>query len=233
MATQRLCSIPGCGKKHKARGWCIAHYDKFLVYGDPLVSKKITRPQCNIDGCNRPHYGHGFCVGHLRRSRIYGNPEGGLRSLFGDAAKFYIETVLPYSKDKCLIWPYYRSKAGYAKIWMPERSSRLVCRLVCEDIHGPAPTDTHQAAHICGNGHLGCCSPKHCVWKTPIQNNADKLIHGTHNRGIRNYYTKLTENDVRYIRSSTKPVNDLAKRFCVNPSHISAIRNRRAWGWLD
>lgn len=31
----RTCSVDGCGKKHKAKGYCIAHYLRFKRYGDP------------------------------------------------------------------------------------------------------------------------------------------------------------------------------------------------------
>lgn len=33
-----ICTIEGCGKKVKARGWCQGHYDRARWYGDPLVS---------------------------------------------------------------------------------------------------------------------------------------------------------------------------------------------------
>ena len=29
------CSVGGCGKKHYSRGYCTAHYYKFLRHGDP------------------------------------------------------------------------------------------------------------------------------------------------------------------------------------------------------
>lgn len=32
----RVCSIEGCGKAVRKRGWCAAHYTRFLRYGDPL-----------------------------------------------------------------------------------------------------------------------------------------------------------------------------------------------------
>lgn len=32
----RICSIPGCGKKHKGRGWCSDHLGRFHRWGDPL-----------------------------------------------------------------------------------------------------------------------------------------------------------------------------------------------------
>lgn len=36
MADTRLCSIDGCGKRVNSRGWCKAHYVRFLRHGDPL-----------------------------------------------------------------------------------------------------------------------------------------------------------------------------------------------------
>ncbi|MGA0604875.1 HNH endonuclease [Phenylobacterium sp. VNQ135] len=35
MATPRVCSIEGCGKPHKARGWCRQHYERWQDHGDP------------------------------------------------------------------------------------------------------------------------------------------------------------------------------------------------------
>lgn len=35
MATQRVCSIPGCSKRHLARGWCANHYQKWYQHGTP------------------------------------------------------------------------------------------------------------------------------------------------------------------------------------------------------
>lgn len=37
MATPRICSIPGCGKPHKARGWCNAHWQRWNSHGSPLA----------------------------------------------------------------------------------------------------------------------------------------------------------------------------------------------------
>lgn len=42
MAAPRLCSIPGCDKPHKARGWCTMHYTRWKSHGDPL--KTLTAP---------------------------------------------------------------------------------------------------------------------------------------------------------------------------------------------
>lgn len=36
MATTSLCSVGGCGKPVRARGWCSGHWGKWRKYGDPL-----------------------------------------------------------------------------------------------------------------------------------------------------------------------------------------------------
>lgn len=36
MANSRLCSIPECGKPHKGKGYCGAHYYRLLRHGDPM-----------------------------------------------------------------------------------------------------------------------------------------------------------------------------------------------------
>jgi hypothetical protein len=38
MAAPRICSIPGCAKRHEARGWCACHYERWRTSGDPLVA---------------------------------------------------------------------------------------------------------------------------------------------------------------------------------------------------
>lgn len=37
--SERLCSVPGCGKKHTASGFCGAHYMRWRRHGDPDVGR--------------------------------------------------------------------------------------------------------------------------------------------------------------------------------------------------
>lgn len=39
MATQRICSIPNCGKCHYAHGWCKLHYKRWERNGDPAAGR--------------------------------------------------------------------------------------------------------------------------------------------------------------------------------------------------
>lgn len=221
MASPFICSVGGCGKPAKTRGLCGAHYE--------------SRPgahRCSIDGCDMPVVARSWCRAHYKRWRRYGTPLGGGTAL-GEARQFLREAVLPYKDDDCLIWPFARRSNGYATMWDGATMGN-VCRIVCEHVHGPAPTPKHEAAHSCGKGHEGCCNPRHLSWKTPSENQMDRVGHGTSNRGARNIANKLSESEVLQIRTLKGRVlqRDIAKMFGVSRSAVSAIHAGRTWGWF-
>lgn len=57
--TPRLCSIDGCGRKHRARGYCMMHWHRWNRYGDPHalhavygdVAERIWRRVVKTDSC--------------------------------------------------------------------------------------------------------------------------------------------------------------------------------------
>lgn len=148
----------------------------------------------------------------------------------GAARRFYEETVLTYEGDDCLLWPFARYDYGYGKINDGGRTRR-VHRLACEESHGQPPTPEHQAAHLCGNGHLGCVTKRHLAWKTRAENEADKVSHGTVLRGERNSRAKLTESDVREILSLKGSMTQAAigGHFGVHQVTISKIFVGETW----
>lgn len=186
---------------------------------------------CSVEGCDKPHYGKGWCNAHYRRWRRHGDPLGGSTSIWA-AVSFLDEVVPSFDGDECLIWPFSRDACGYGKI---KRGgiSRFVNRIVCEREHGPPPTPKHQAAHSCGKGHLGCVNRRHLEWKSPKENSADKIKHGTTARGYRNSQVKLTESQVLKIRASTKTHRELAEEFGISQTQVSDIKARKKWAWLD
>jgi len=42
MASQRICSVEGCGKPHYAKSYCNPHWAKWHKYGDPLAGRTAT-----------------------------------------------------------------------------------------------------------------------------------------------------------------------------------------------
>lgn len=188
---------------------------------------------CSIDGCGKKVVARGWCDPHYRRWRAHGNPEAG-RTPQGKPMEFFQEVVLLYDGDDCLTWPYGGNGVGYGTISSGGKM-RLVHRLACEVVHGPAPTSKHEAAHICGNGHKHCCNPRHLQWKTPVENAADRLVHGTQVRGERHGAHKLTEKDVLRIRSmaGTASYRKIGKMFGVSIGAVQGILSRKNWEWLE
>lgn len=194
---------------------------------------------CKIEACGKAAINsRGWCSGHYQRWQRHGDPLGGSTprgDSAGSPARYLREVAILYDGDECLLWPFTTNGAGNAQIRHRGRN-KLVSRIVCEEEHGPPPTPKHEAAHSCGKGHEACVTKRHLEWKTPKQNNADKLIHGTHNRGDRCPVAKLTEADVREIRrllAGGTVQREIATRFGVDQSNISQINRGHSWGWMD
>lgn len=194
---------------------------------------------CSIDGCNgnANRYAKGskgWCSAHYQRYSKYGDPLSG-STAHGEPRR-WIEAHVDYKGEDCLSWPFTRNSYGYPIL--SDRSKgrgngahREMCRLA----YGDPPSEQHQAAHTCGNGTRGCVNPMHLRWDTVAGNMADKVRHGTHNRGVRNPKSQLTENQVRKIRGleGIESVSALARRFGVSRTSIRYIFIRRNWAWLE
>lgn len=196
MATQRLCSIPECGKPYLASGYCNAHYLRMRIHGDPLGGGPKVSPR-------------------------------------GAPTHYIQEVVIPYEGDGCLTWPFAKDRKGYGKVRV-DGKCHVVSRYICELAHGAPPTPEHEAAHSCGNGHEGCVTKKHLSWKTRTDNELDKLAHGTHNRGERHGYSKLTEEKIKEILSlkGSMSQQNIARQFGISGSHVGRIHRGETWSWL-
>jgi hypothetical protein len=185
---------------------------------------------CSIDGCNKPNKARGWCAAHWWRWKNHGSPLGGRAHARGDVQRYFDETVMHYDGDDCLVWPFCRTPLGYGQIRVQGRP-RIVSRLVCERVNGPALLDKNEAAHLCGNGRNGCVSPRHLVWKTHAANMADMKEHGTSQRGERSVNAKLREQDVADIRrmASSMTQKQIASHYPVSNSVISRILAGKAW----
>ncbi len=146
----------------------------------------------------------------------------------------FIDYAIGFQSMTCLPWPFGRNSAGYGHFTVDGRWT-LAHRLICERVHGEAPADRSFAAHECGNGHNGCVNPNHLRWKSPKENSADMTRHGTVSRGADRHNVKLTENDIRAIRSRKGLVSakDLASVYSVTPGAIHAVWRRRSWAWVS
>ena len=70
----RICSIPGCSKKHRGHGWCANHYAQWYRHGDPLYVAPQRVRLCEYLDCQNKHHANGLCMKHHLRRYKYGDP---------------------------------------------------------------------------------------------------------------------------------------------------------------
>lgn len=195
---------------------------------------------CASPGCSRNAHRdangkRGYCSLHYQRVKKHGDPA--VVETTPSPAKDWIEAHKDFDGDECLIWPFYRSpKDGYGRIHrLGDGPITTTSRFMLEATQGPPPSDEHEAAHSCGQGHKGCVNPRHLYWATPSKNQMDRVEHGTSNRGAQQWKAKLTDDDVRAIRRSlgAESQASIAARYDVDPSVISDIKRGKKWGWLS
>jgi len=71
------CTMEGCGRPHKARGYCQTHYMQFkrgLAPVGPIRSRVSVKPdECAEDGCAEPVKAKGLCKAHYQRLLRHGH----------------------------------------------------------------------------------------------------------------------------------------------------------------
>jgi hypothetical protein len=113
----------------------------------------------------------------------------------------------------------------------PPEAARIVGlhRVVYYVTHGTWPTVVR---HACD--HPWCANPAHLQAGTAADNNRDTRERGHYvsAQGERNGHARLTAEDIRAIRASPERNRDLARRYGVDPSHISHIKRGDNWRHL-
>jgi hypothetical protein len=175
----------------------------------------------------------GLCSGHYQQMRA-GNP---LTPIVHDKelGPLWIARHVNHVGDECLTWPFFRDERGRAQVNVNRRTmgaAKYMCRLA----HGEPPTPKHQAAHSCGKAHEGCINPNHLSWKTAKENAADKITHGTAQRGSKHGNAVLNEDLVRYIRRIAYRIprkRVFAEALGITYGTLWEIITRRSWRHVE
>jgi len=72
-----ICTIDGCGRKHKSRGYCASHYQQYkrgLTDLGALKTRQRVKPDCCVEvDCENPVKANGLCAAHYQRFLRHGH----------------------------------------------------------------------------------------------------------------------------------------------------------------
>lgn len=108
---------------------------------------------------------------------------------------------------------------------------------VFETLHNRGEIEYFHLRAACGNGSKGCVNPGHLKWATRAENEADKIDHGTSNRGERSGNAKLTNEEaveIKRLLGVTKlSQKRIAQSFGVSATTVHEIASGKRWAWLS
>ena len=134
--------------------------------------------------------------------------------------------------DDCWLWTGATLPNGYGLVWGgKERKLIYAHRVAVELMLGRALAPGMDACHSCRNRN--CVAPHHLREGTRKENMADKIRDGTLPRGVKVWSSKLTEADVRAIRTDDRKLRIIAEEYGINLNTVWKIKHRQAWAWLE
>lgn len=197
---------------------------------------------CEVSGCARPHNARGFCFGHYERWKKLGHPDSTrpLNTHVLSSASFaerIARRVDPgLSSDECWLWRgaiggrKRRTGIGYGKFTVAGK--QYDAHRVSYELHtGETIPKGFQIRHSCDMPL--CVNPRHLSIGTNDDNVGDMVSRARQTLGERNPQAILTEDDVRSIRTSQKPVSELAEIYAVRAGTIYGVIARRSWKHVE
>ena len=117
-----------------------------------------------------------------------------------------------------------RKASGHLSVMLygPAPRRLHVHQMVALAFIGPAPSALHEIAHRDGDPSNN--TVRNLRWATCAENHADKVAHGTHNRGERHPLSRLTNDQVLAIRSSAMSTKQIAEVFGINQRYAWALK---------
>lgn len=243
---KRICNLDGCGKIYSGKGYCQTHYLRFKKHGGPLLGKK-TVPRnsfketfnskgdriCNLESCDNAYKSNNYCSKHLKRQLTHGDPHMVIKKERSQEGRIWLESNKDYNGDDCLVFPFFKSKAGYGRFYLGDKHT-YAHRYMCELKNEKTTRARNVCRHLCGNGHKGCVNPLHLKWGTAKENGEDTVMHGKSTRGERNPMSKLKNNQVLEIvkLSKTKTRKEIARIHKIKISLVNDILRGCLWSWL-
>lgn len=99
------CTVEGCGRPHKARGYCQTHYMQFkrgVAPVGPIRTRVAVKPdECAEDGCVEPVKAKGLCKMHYQRLLRHGYVRANRRAKEIGSCSIDVCESREYAKGLC------------------------------------------------------------------------------------------------------------------------------------
>lgn len=139
---------------------------------------------------------------------------------------FIAQRLLMVGEDECWVYPSGRSSTGYAHYYeKPNRT--LSAHRVSFEVMFQHPGHLC-VLHRCDN--RPCANPFHLFLGTKGDNARDAMAKDRHCRGERNGQARLTEDQVRAIRSDGRKQGAIAAEYGIRQTTVSEIKHGNLWG---
>jgi hypothetical protein len=134
-------------------------------------------------------------------------------------------------QERRILKPSLFNKYGHLKVVLhgnirPYGENKQIHHLVLETFVGPCPTGKkclHLDEKRANNRLDNLC------WGIPKQNKADKIRHGTGNRGEKHARSRLTDKIIIDIWMSPETQREISDRYGISQALVSGIRSRTKW----
>lgn len=181
--TERICSLPGCDRRHTARGLCKRHYY--------AAGHGFTPRPCRVTGCTKMttvKTVDGLCEMHYGRVRRHGDAAA-LRFAprRGETAADVL-WLRSEPRGECILWTGAIDPNGYGMVygtrfWMGTTRPHRVSWMLA---NGPID-DGAEIDHLCHNRDRNCV-PSKCLHRRCI--NPEHLEMVTHDENMRRQFAR-------------------------------------------
>ena len=125
--------------------------------------------------------------------------------------------------DACWLWTGFIDKHGYGRLMKDGKDTGA--HRVAWFLHKGAIPDGMQVLHKCDVRH--CVNPDHLFLGTHADNHLDKCDKGRVRRGKEHWHYKISDEDVKLLRSLPFSKQSLAKIFGISESYANNLKYGR------
>ncbi len=136
--------------------------------------------------------------------------------------------VLVRSDAECWPWLGFIGPDGYGTFWVNELQRMIGAHVVSYCLEYGRPennkkVDNKEICHSCDNP--SCVNPKHLFLGTHKDNMEDCRKKDRNAYGTRHYKSKLSDEDIIFVKNWKGPIKTLAIKFNMQYSHLCRIRS--------